>query len=363
MRLSTLTITATFFVGLLIISATCKAQNDLQEELAKLDAELDAIFENEADSASLFALIDELLKPASKQSQLQFKIGYSSRVTSAGRDFGLDQQGLTPGVAYYHHSGLYVDATGFWNSEFDPKYNLTVLTIGYIGQLAKKTTYSLSYDHSFYTKKDASQTLTNSLSGSITQDFKYIYTGVDYSFSFGSETAHRLIWNLTGNLGFKGFKPFNKISILPSIAILFGNQNITSQYTRTNYLTRFKRSNDKEMVIFANRLREAGYTNTTAGFLIRLRDSLNSGEKLNALQTQAYNLLFTTNSSNNAFSLMNYYLTLPILFETQKMTFYLSYNYNIPRNLEGAEYEYESNGYFGFAILYNLPISKTKSKL
>ena len=87
MRLSTLTILATFWAGFSSLSHPCDAQNNLQEELAKLDAELDAIFENEADSTSLFALIDELLKPALKQSQLQLRFGYSSRVTSAGRDF------------------------------------------------------------------------------------------------------------------------------------------------------------------------------------------------------------------------------------------------------------------------------------
>ncbi|MEP2023577.1 MAG: hypothetical protein ABJH98_07210 [Reichenbachiella sp.] len=360
MRLSTLTIFTALLAGLIGLSKPCYAQNELKNELAELDAELDAIFKNESDSASLFALIDELLKPAPKQSQVQFRFGYSSRVTSAGRDFGINQQGLTPGISFYHHSGLYADATGFWNSEFDPKYNLTVFTLGYIGQIKKKTTYSFSYDHSFYTEKDDTQTLTNSLSGSITQDFKYAYTGIDYSFSFGSETAHSLIWNLTGNFGFKGFKPIKKITVLPSIAVLFGNQNITTQYTRTSHLTRFQHSNDRDMVFFANRLREAGYTNTTAGFLIRLRDAVNSGEDLNAIQSQAYELLFLSDSSDNTFSLMNYYLTLPILFETKKFNFYLSYNYNIPRNLDGAEYEFESNGYFGFAISYNLML-KSKS--
>lgn len=356
MHLSTLTILATFSVGLLSLSLPCAAQSDLHEELSKLDAQLDAIFENEADSASLFALIDQLLKPEARSSQLQFRFGYSSRVTSAGRDFGIDQQGLTPGVSFYHHSGLYADATGFWNSEFDPKYNLTVLTMGYIGQMTQKTTFSLSYDHSFYSEKDETQTLTNSLSGSITQDFKYAYTGIDYSFSFGTETAHRLIWNLTGNFGFKGLKPFKRITVLPSIAVLFGNQNITSQYTRTNHLTRFQHASDLEMRFFADRLRQAGYTNTTAGFLIRLRDAVNSGQELNTTQTTAYELLFLSNTSANTFGLMNYYLTLPILFETDKLNFYLSYNYNVPRNVDGADYEFESNGYFGFAITYNLTL-------
>lgn len=346
-------------VGLLAFPQTSCAQELRQEELDELDAlnaELDAIFANEADSSSLFSLIDELLKPQPKISQLQLRVGYSSRVTSAGRDFGVDQQGIAPGISLYHRSGIYADASGFWNSELDPKYNLTVLTLGYIGQIKQKTTYSFSYDHSFYTEKDESQTLTNSLSGSITQDFKYLYSGLDYSFSFGTASAHRLIWNLTGNLSTKGFGPFRRITFLPSIALLFGNQNITTQYTSTSSLTRFQNSSDVELRVFANRLREAGLENTTGGFLIRLRDAVNANEALNDLQSTAYDYLFLMDSTNDTFGLMNYYLTFPIIFETKHVNLFLSYNYNIPRNIEGAEYEFESNGYFGCTIMYNLPI-------
>lgn len=358
MHLFTLTIFSTFMVWLSAIPMKTFAQTGLQDELAALNAELDSIFANEADSSSLFSLIDELLKPQPKHSEMQFRFGYSSRVTSAGRDFGIDQQGLAPGITFYHHSGIYADATGFWNSELDPKYNLTVLTLGYIGKINRKTTYSFAYDHSFFTEKDESQTLTNSLSGSITQDFKYLYTGLDYSYSFGSESAHRLIWNLTGNIGVKGFGPFKRITFLPSVAVLFGNQNITTQYTRTSHLTRFQNSNDFELRVFAGRLREAGFENVTANFLIGLREAVNSGEELNDFQSQAYDYLFLTASDEDKFSLMNYYLTLPILMETKSLNILISYNYNIPRNIDGAEYEFESNGYFGFTLSYNLPLKR-----
>ncbi|MEO9967038.1 MAG: hypothetical protein ABJF11_14665 [Reichenbachiella sp.] len=331
-------------------------QDTLQDELDALNAELDSIFANEADSASLFSLIDELLKPQPRQSEVQFRIGYSSRVTSAGRDFGLDQQGLTPGISLYHHSGIYVDASGFWNSELDPKYNLTVMTLGYLGRIKNKTTFGLSYDHSFFTDKDESQTLTNSLSGSLTQDFKFLYSGLDYSYSFGSESAHRVIWNITGNLSMTGFGPIKRITFLPSFAILFGNQNITTQYTRTSHVTRFQNTSDREMLLFSNRLQNAGFENTTARFLIRLRDALNNDEPLTDIQSTAYELLFLTSDSENNFSLMNYSISVPVMFETKSVNFFMSYNYNIPQNQEGAEYVFESNGYFGFTATYNLPI-------
>lgn len=359
MQRITLTIFFASLAWLISMPQNACAQTELQNELDLLNAELDSIFANEGDSASLFALIDELLKPQPKPSVLQFRFGYSSRVTSAGRDFGVDQQGLIPGVTYYHHSGFYADATGFWNSELDPKYNLTIVTLGYLGQIKKNTTYGFSYDHSFYSEKDeTTQTLTNALSASITQDFKYLYTGLDYSFSFGSETAHRLIWNVTGNLGIKGFGPFKRVTFLPSLAVLFGNQNISTQYTRTNHLTRFQQASNYELYLMSNRLTEAGFENTTAQFLVRLRETINNGQELTALQSAVYDRLFVTTSDQNQFNLMNYYFTLPILFETDRMNFYLSYNYNIPRNVEGAEYEFESNSYFGFTVTYNLPLKR-----
>lgn len=359
MQRFTLTIYIAALAWLSAMPQDTSAQSELQDELDLLNAELDSIFANESDSASLFALIDDLLKPQPKQSVLQFRLGYSSRVTSAGRDFGVDQQGLIPGVTYYHHSGFYADATGFWNSELDPKYNLTVLTLGYLGQIKNKTTYGLSYDHSFFSEKDTTtQTLTNSLSASVTQDFKYLYSGLDYSFSFGSETAHRLIWNVTGNVGMKGFGPIKRITFLPSVAILFGNQNISTQYTRTSHLTRFQRSSNFELYQMSLRLNEAGFENVNAVFLVRLREAINNEQELNELQSAVYDVLFVSTDEQDKFSLMNYYFTLPVMFETKHLNLMLSYNYNIPRNVEGAEYEFESNNYFGFTVTYNLPLKR-----
>jgi hypothetical protein len=333
----------------------------LEQELAELDAELDAIFANESDSTSLLALLDALINADQNYSEIQFRMGYSSRVTSAGRDFGVDQQGLTPGVSFYHHSGFFADATGFWNSELDPKYNLTVLTAGYLGRIGKRTTYSLSYDHSFFTEYSEYNTLTNSLSAAASLNFKNIYTGLDYSFSFGTETAHRTVWNVTGKMKTKGFGPIKSVTFFPSVALLFGNQNITNQYTSTDALTKFQHADDRQIMFFSKKLREGGFDKASPMFLSRLRDSLNNNESLTVLQQSAYDQLFLTGEeSSNVFGLMNYYFTLPILFETKRINIYLSYNYNIPRNIDGAEYEYESNGYFGFALTYNLQVGKKK---
>ncbi len=346
MRISALTF---LFLGFLVNPFLASAQDSLQDELDALNAELDAIFANESDSLSLLALMDSILAIPSYNHEFQLRLAYSSRVTSAGRDFGIDQQGMAPGISYYHKSGVFADVSGFWNSDFDPQYNLTVATVGYLGKLAKSTTYSFTYDHSFYTEYDSLNTLTNSLSGSATQYFKWFYTGVDYSFSFGSETAHRVIWNLTGNFNTKKkIGPFTRISVLPSVAILFGNQNITSQYINPSRQEVFVNMTDRELRQFARR---KGLTLTEYRILQNLRNDLRA-DSLGPLQEEFLNSLFLEEREYESFELLNYYLSLPVVFYINDLSLYLSYNYNIPRNISD-DFSYEPNGYFGFAIAYN----------
>lgn len=347
-----------YIVATLLLSTTFSYAQDLQQELDELDKELDAIFADEDDSLSLISLIDEILSIDNNYSEIQFRVGYSSRVTSAGRDFGIDQQGITPGISFYHKSGLFMDATGFWNSEFDPKYNLTVATLGYIKQFGKRYdwSYSFTYDHSFYTESDTLNTLTNALSGSITKDFKKIYTGFDYSFSFGSETAHRLVWNITGNLNIKGFGPFRKITLLPSIAFLMANQNIVSAYFDQDRFEEIQNLTNRQI----DQLRRNGtYTQEQIFQLLAIR-RLTNADELTPQQETFINNFFTSESTSETFSWINTYIAIPVILYTKKLNFFLSYNYNIPRNQEGAEYEYESNGYFGFGIAYNLRVQNKK---
>ena len=350
------------FFCLALVAHDTYAQKSLEEQLSDLDAELDAIFANKSDSISLTSLLNQLLETSPKYSELQLGLAYSSRVTSAGREFGVDQQGITPRVSFYHYSGVYGDISGFWNSDLDPKYNLSVATLGYLGRFNKQLSYGLSYDHSFYNDQSEDYTLTNSLSASATYDFKHFYSGVDYSFSFGTETAHRFIWNLTGKIKLKGFGPFKSISLLPSIAVLFGNQDITTQYTNSSKLNQFLQLNGRDYRKFAGNLKREGYEFVNVPFLQNLSEDIESNQTLSSQQNEVYDLLFVSPAVGNSFDLLNYYFTLPVLLQTKQMNIYLSYNYNIPNNAENATYQYEKNGYFGISVSRNFQFKK-KTKL
>jgi hypothetical protein len=319
------------------ISLPALAQNEDSLALAELSAELDALFANEADSLSLMALVDSLLKADSPQSYLSFRVGYSSRVTSAGRTFGIDQQALLPGISYYHSSGLYADATGIWNSELSPQYFLTIFTAGYLGSLSDKWSYNLSYDYSLYhaSSDEYSFPITHAANGSLTLTLPNLYTGADYSYSFGEESAHSITWNTSGVFRKKAFKPFEKVTFLPTLSLLFGTHNITEQYNASG-----------------SRPRLANLTNADILRIAQKRKlSRQQVERLVQKRNEARDQ--TTRTSTH-FGLMNYYISLPIMLSTRKFNFTISYNYNIPKAVEGVDYNTESNGYFGCSLTYNL---------
>jgi len=338
LRASTLHI---FIISISFFSAlsfTTKAQENDSTELANLTAELDAIFSNESDSLSLMHLIDSILSSDISGSFLSFRLGYSSRITSAGRSFGVDQQGVIPSISYYHKSGLFGDATGIWNNELEPKYYLTILTAGYLGNISNKWSYTLSYDHSFYHSSDETYSfpLTNSLNSSLTVDLKHLYTGVDYSFSFGDDTANSISWNVTGVIKKKAFKPFKSVSFLPSLSILFGTQNVTEQYNAVEPRPVLASLTDLEIEIIARR---RNLSQKQKQRLINARDEAQANLSV---------------STSKQFGLMNYYISLPIHLASDKFGVTISYNYNIPIAITGSDYSTESNGYFGFTLSYNL---------
>lgn len=337
------------------------AQSSDSTELANLSAELDELFANEADSLSLFFLIDSLIAVSSSQNGLSVRLGYSSRVTTAGRDFGVDQQGLSPGISYYHKSGVYGDITGVWNSELDPKYYLTVATIGYLGSFKKNWAYSASYDHSFYHATDSTDIfpLTNAVSTSVSYDFKHLYSGLNYSYAFGDEIAHQLAWNLTGVIKKKAFKPFNSITFLPTFSILWGNQTLTYSSSVINTQSFIQNLTNAEILAYFQKQEgdigrmEVRRLSTS---IIDIKNDLNNGQVLDRKQdfiiTRFSNGLQTEVDS---FGLLNYYISLPISFNMKKLSVLLSYNYNIPKELpESVLDQTESNGYFGFTLSYNI---------
>ena len=189
------------FILLILLVCSLKSSSQLTDTLSY--AEQLAALEAEMDSLSIFNLIESVMAlEVQSSSELNLHAGFTSSVTSAGRDYDINQQGVAPGVSYYHKSGIYADLSGYWNSDFEPNYNPTVFSLGYLTTLNEKWSYSLDYERWIFNPKDTSDNpLQNSIGASLNYEF-VVDIGLDYSILFGNETAHRLIGTLGKSIDF-----------------------------------------------------------------------------------------------------------------------------------------------------------------
>ena len=301
----------------LLLGVSLNAQNG--------DYSLEEEYQDELDTLSILQLIDSLMAMESVRGSIfSLHIGYISEVSNAGRTLEVKQYGFNPGISYFHKSGLYADVTGYWNSQLDPKYDLTVLSVGYFGVISKVATYTVSYDHSFFTETEPDldlpprlvelllpPLLNNTLSTGFNLDFNHIETSIDYSFLFNDESAHRLRFEVTGDFKKNGFWFMDRASLRPSASVLLGNQDIISVSYSPEALA------DRRFP-----------------FVIE---------------------------ENNAFGIMNYQLSLPVLLALSPFQLVFEYNYNIPKSLPGENYEYDNNSFFSIDLYYNFAIGSKKS--
>lgn len=359
-----------FCLLLFLLFGTCGYAQDTLSYAQQL-----AILEKEMDSLSIFNLIDSLLfmDPASN-SEIITRVGYSTNVTSAGRNYGINQTAWSPGISYYHKSGFYADLTGFWNSGSDPAYNPTILSGGYLGYFKnQKWNYAIDAERWIYNPADSSEnSLYYSIGSSLSYDFKYGYASMDYSFLFGQETAHRIIPNLTFTIALGKFWIFKSVNLYPSVSMMMGTSDITqlrvtsqqiSEQTadRIKLITNFSSLTDDQRM-FLSRLINRSYRNGTIDqetrnrLLINLRHSENlSPENRDALSDIVDNG-FTVSEyiDTDAFGILNYSFSLPLSLQIERFNILLNYTYSIPIQLPGEFVEVDPIGFFGATLSYRI---------
>lgn len=277
---------------------------------AEEQAELDALDEylSGIDSASIIGLLDSLIQLENElnRSQIAVKVGYNNESLSDNRESLGNESGMYSGLSYYHKSGVFIDATAFFNSQFQPSYYLTNTSLGYLGTLGKHWTYTASYEHYFFNSSAEDDFIffpfTDGLNASLYYINPFFETGFDYSFILGDDpTAHRLSFNLIGNLNIKGFSFIDRISLRPTMNILFGNQVITSIFVDRRFL----------------------------------------------LPSRRFVLI-----EDNTFGLMNIGFLLPVYFSIGNLNAGISYQYNLPQELPGEDLPYSSSKVLNLSLSY-----------
>jgi hypothetical protein len=276
------------------------------------------------DSLSIFNLIDSLLMLDDlSRSQLGIRMGYNSNVLSAGRTLGIENFGLSPGISYFHRSGLYADASAYYSKDFDPSYYLTVASLGYMEDVTKNFSFMLGYDHYFYNLTDSYLPYTNTISVTPIVDFKPVSFSATYSFYFGDQYAHRIMPCLNFTLEKRRLWKIDRIAIVPSVYVLFGNEVITT----IEYLPAETR-------------------------LQRLRNERLYNTPYPVLQTD-----------KNVFGIMNYAFSVPLRVNVSQWSLSLTYTYNIPKALPGEVFTLSESTFLSGSLMYLIEFRRNKKPL
>lgn len=263
------------------------------------------------DSLSIFNMIDSLLTVTEAESKSQFamRIGYNSNAASNNRTLGISQFGLSPGISYYHKSGIYLDASGYWSTEYNPNYYLTILSAGYIGVISPKWSFLGEYSRYLYSDlgEEVIVNYKNSVGISNFIDVKPLTFRLDYTLLFGEKTGHRILPGVMLNFEKRNWRNINRILFYPSFNLLIGSEQ------QDEYIP---------------------YAQTLAGALIRIRNGLD--------------LYYT--SEKTLFGIMNYSFTTPITVSLNNWNFLIAYTYNIPKSLPGEELGLTNSGYISASV-------------
>jgi hypothetical protein len=222
------------------------------------------------------------------------------------QSLGIRQFGLSPGIAYYHKSGLYADASTYWSKQFATPFYLTILSAGYLKSVTPSYLFNAEYGYFLYPQngQESPPSYTNSISVSNQVDIKRIQLKLDYYYYFGTQSAHRILPSVGITLEKRNWGGIDRVSLQPSFAVLFGTESaqqfvalqLTSQQVIKNGLSLYK-------------------TETVT-----------------------------------VFGLMNYSFALPIRARCKNWSFLLSYTYNIPRSLPDEELSLTNTGYISVSV-------------
>lgn len=259
-----------------------------------------------ADSLYIFSLLDSLMESPSTTGGSQFLVrtGYNSNITASGRPFALGNYGLSGGVGYLHHSGLYVDVSGYWSGEYSPSYFLTTATAGFM--LAPHPDWTLAAEYSRFLYNLSDQTYvayTNSLNATAFWHKGLVNLRTDYALYFGEKTGHRLSPTVALDLSSEKRWGLDKVRLMPMATIMLGTESVSSYIAySTNPLI----------------IRE------------RIRRGLPLFYLVNATKA----------------GLMNYSMSLPLTIRKGGWDLLLGYTYNIPKALPGEQLGLSAGGFF-----------------
>lgn len=213
---------------LIFTSYLALAQTSIADETNEIDAILNEFFV--VDSLAVLQAYDDL-----KNGFLYASISYDDQAYFSGRDFDIDQYGITPSLTYLNSQSIYLFAGGSCYSALEPAWDMFVLGAGqfwWIGK-QKKWIVSAGYTHSFIDENDEDLN-KHRLSSSVSlkqQPFQISFAGgllfgADPSYYFSASASFDTTIAQIDNV---------ELRFEPSFYMLFSQQSIVEQVSFLRY--------------------------------------------------------------------------------------------------------------------------------
>jgi hypothetical protein len=191
------------------------------------DKEIDSIVEELifSDSESLLKYIEQL----NNYQVIYTSIGFNDKAHFLGRDLGLDQNYLSAQIFYEHSIGVFFGISGAYYSEFDPKWDLTILTGGYGKYFGKHDNYNyeLSYNRYIFTDNESND-FENSLDASFGAETNNNSFGISANlvYFFGKKQGFQNSFDINGDIDLFKLSNKAKVTFTPLLTFQFGSENI-----------------------------------------------------------------------------------------------------------------------------------------
>ena len=299
-----LTMKKSLFVLLIIVSN----QLLFSQENDDLDQEVDEIIESlvTLDDEDLLDIINEL----NKYQVILTSIDYNNKTYFLGRDLGIDQYNVTSQLMYENSNGIFAGISGLFYSDFDPKWDLTVLTAGYGKSFGKNDNLRAEMGYSRYLFSDSnSNDFKNSIDATLHLSTKSGTFGssVSSAYLFGERSGFQSYISVFGDLKLFDLnaKKNKNISFHPDISFQFASENIDTS---------------------------------------RFDDLLSDSPFINSIVDRITN-------SFETFSLRNIQLQLPLVFELNDFQIEAGYNINFPSAFD-FEDSITNTSFFNIGVSY-----------
>jgi hypothetical protein len=227
---------------------------------------------------------------------------FENKTFFSGQDLGVSQYNIS-GQAYYQGSkGLNIGIAGIRYSQFEPKFNTTIVTAGYNNHVqgVKGLNLRALYSRYFFAKADS--VIENSYNSSIdlglTYKRKFIGSSADLTTLLGNEVSIQANWDVFATIPIIRFGTSNKLSFEPEVSLFFANQTVVVN----QYISRFRFFGD-------------------------------------------------VTTETNSFGLMNTMLRVPVTVTVKNLDISAGYNFNFPR-IPGSNIKPGNSSFFNLSLGY-----------